>query len=242
MPRNRLMTKHRYSMCESWGGEEARDPWFRRERARTTERPADAECLLRGALWYVARCFRLDRWSLFHKRMTYAWCAQLASELLHNTVDNVRSSMCLLPGWHTNDPMVVSHPLESSEEDMDVNSPEYDQYREELKAQPLGHYPERASEYWQENCGKQFFRMVARILLRETCRWWQQRRWHFWHWRFQVHPYQRLKRRFWERCDDCGVRFKGGTVYSSWAGNGKWCPACHSKAYKTQPVQRQAMP
>lgn len=44
-----------------------------------------------------------QRWSISNRRITFEDCARLASELLHNPIDNVRSSLCLLPGWHTNE-------------------------------------------------------------------------------------------------------------------------------------------
>lgn len=37
--------------------------------------------------------------------------------------------------------------------------------------------------------------------------WWQHPRWHVWHWRLQVHPYQRLRRWLFTRCATCGKRF-----------------------------------
>lgn len=40
--------------------------------------------------------------------------------------------------------------------------------------------------------------------------WWDTPRWHFWHWRIQVHPLQAFKRRVFDRCASCGKRFKKG--------------------------------
>lgn len=40
-----------------------------------------------------------------------------------------------------------------------------------------------------------------------TRRWWQHPRWHFWHWKFQIHPIQYFKRWAFSRCHYCGGRF-----------------------------------
>ncbi len=215
------------------GGDEARRPWFLRERAREPSSPADAECLLRGALWHVASITRLNRWSLFHRRITFAQCTQLANELIHNSVDNVRSSLCLLPGWHTNDRMVVPHPQKANQDDFDMNSPEYDQYLDELAAQPLDHYPKDASPDSRRRESEDFFYMCGRILARRAARWWQHPRWHFWHWHFQVHPWQRFLRRFVERCSICHARYRGrNDVYSGFGGGQTWCGDCQAKTDK----------
>lgn len=50
-------------------------------------------------------------------------------------------------------------------------------------------------------------------------------RWHFWHWRIQVHPTQALKRRLWTRCAECGRSFRRGevTMTTAWDGPGpRW--------------------
>lgn len=75
-------------------GCEARCPWFQRELAKQPQNVADAEHLLRGAVLDVARFCRV--------RINYAKACEIAARLLHNPVDNVRSSMCFAPGYHTN--------------------------------------------------------------------------------------------------------------------------------------------
>lgn len=40
--------------------------------------------------------------------------------------------------------------------------------------------------------------------------WWKHPRWHFWHWRFQVHPWQAFRRWVFSRCAACGARFPYG--------------------------------
>lgn len=40
--------------------------------------------------------------------------------------------------------------------------------------------------------------------------WYRHPRWHWWHWSFQVHPWQRLRRWLFDRCCHCGGRFAYG--------------------------------
>lgn len=222
--RKRLGRKHK-GLLGCMGGDEARSPWFLRERAKQPSSPADAEALIRGALWHVATCTRLDRWAMSHRRITFADCARIASELLHNTVDNVRGSLCLLPGWHTNDCKVGEQLVE-----IDPND---DAAMDAERARPADDYPAEASEWARRHRSEAFFRMIARILSRETARWWQEPRWHLWHWSFQVPAWQRFKRRFSDRCSKCGVRYRGTSeVFTDWEGTRTWCAACHGATAK----------
>lgn len=40
--------------------------------------------------------------------------------------------------------------------------------------------------------------------------WWRHPKWHFWHWRFQVHPWQTFRRWAFSRCEGCGKHFPWG--------------------------------
>lgn len=54
---------------------------------------------------------------------------------------------------------------------------------------------------------------------------WQGWRFHFWHWRLQIHPIQNLKRWLFSRCAGCGKRFSWGysPVTKQWGGPGpRW--------------------
>jgi hypothetical protein len=73
---------------------EAKRPWFQRELSKQPQNVADAEHLLRGLVLEVANTCRL--------RISYAKACEIAASLMHNQVDNVRSSMCFAPGYHTN--------------------------------------------------------------------------------------------------------------------------------------------
>ena len=76
-----------------------------------------------------------------------------------------------------------------------------------------------------------------RVIAYELRPWWRKPKWHWWHWRFQVHPWQWFKRRFISRCDECGVRFKGGTAFTNWDGDRHWCAECNSKTMKAATVR-----
>lgn len=69
----------------------------------------------------------------------------------------------------------------------------------------------------RETCGS-FFLSVYRAYRRYNRPWWDYPRWHFWHWRFQVHPWQALRRWLLTRCARCGKRFAYGEspVSHSW--------------------------
>lgn len=60
-----------------------------------------------------------------------------------------------------------------------------------------------------ESCGD-FFLTVYRCYKRFNRPWYKHPRWHFWHWRFQVHHWQALRRWFFSRCAGCGKRFPYG--------------------------------
>src|SRR5262249_10179348 len=52
-----------------------------------------------------------------------------------------------------------------------------------------------------------FFHIVHRAYLRFNRPWWRHPRWHFWHWRIQIHALQKLTRRLFTRCEKCGEPF-----------------------------------
>jgi hypothetical protein len=63
---------------------------------------------------------------------------------------------------------------------------------------------------------------VIRAYRRETRSWYRHPRWHWWHWKIQVHPLQDLKRWLFSRCAKCGKRFPWSyaPVTTSWHGKG----------------------
>lgn len=67
-----------------------------------------------------------------------------------------------------------------------------------------------------ETCAE-FFLMVYNCFLRFNRPWYKHPRWHLWHWRIQIHPWQTLRRWLLSRCAVCGKRFTWG--YSPMSGS-----------------------
>lgn len=69
---------------------------------------------------------------------------------------------------------------------------------------------------------------VARGILDQKRHWWQHPKWHFWHWKLQIHGIQRLKRFLFSSCCVCGKGFSwhdsaGHVVSNQWDSPGpRW--------------------
>lgn len=79
-----------------------------------------------------------------------------------------------------------------------------------------------------EGTFENFFMCVFNAYLRHHRPWYKHPRWHFWHWSFQFHPWQNLKRRFWDKCSKCGKHGfpKGVSAIGNWSGNTIWHSTC----------------
>lgn len=88
------LTKKHLARLESLVVGEAEKPLFRRARCKEISSDVQAEVLMRGLILVVA-----DRLGL---RFSWSEASVMAAEMVHNPFDNWRSSLCLLPGWHTN--------------------------------------------------------------------------------------------------------------------------------------------
>lgn len=60
-----------------------------------------------------------------------------------------------------------------------------------------------------ETCAH-FFLTVYASYLRFNRPWYRHPRWHFWHWEFQIHPWQTFRRWAFSRCAGCGRGFSWG--------------------------------
>lgn len=79
---------------------------------------------------------------------------------------------------------------------------------------------------------------IARSLLYDLRPWWKHPKWHIWHWRLQIHPWQDFKRWAFHRCDKCGQGFKWKeVVIGDWSGKRIWHGGCDTSA---KPVKDQA--
>lgn len=68
--------------------------------------------------------------------------------------------------------------------------------------------------------------IVAADIMRMDRKWYKHPRWHIWHWRIQFHPYQNLKRRFWDKCSVCGKRGFKSAAIGNWSGTERWHQEC----------------
>lgn len=78
----------------------------------------------------------------------------------------------------------------------------------------------------------EFAAIIYPWVVRQDQKWWQHARWHFWHWRFQIHPLQKLKRRLFTRCDHCGKKFGWNeSPIGTWGGSKLWHQSCYDTAH-----------
>lgn len=65
--------------------------------------------------------------------------------------------------------------------------------------------------------------------------WYRRPRWHIYHWRIQIHPWQKFKRWALERCTFCGGRFGWNeSVIGNWSGSAIWHNKCDHHTNKPQ--------
>lgn len=87
-------TKKQQSTLKFFAKQEAKHPWFCKRFLKANEDAVECEALLRGAFLLVAPALNC-RFSLEQATL---WAAQYT----HNQVDNFRSSLAFLPGYHSN--------------------------------------------------------------------------------------------------------------------------------------------
>ena len=69
--------------------------------------------------------------------------------------------------------------------------------------------------------------------------WWKHPRWHFWHWRLQVHPLQNLKRWLFTRCAGCGQRLGWHSpAFAGWSQGERG--TYHRQCLPSRPVSEEA--
>lgn len=79
-------------------------------------------------------------------------------------------------------------------------------------------------------------------IMRKDRPWYKHPRWHFWHWSFQFHPWQDLKRRYWDKCSGCGKRGFKAAAIGEWSGNRRWHKECYKPAYPSPPAEECVNP
>jgi predicted transposase YbfD/YdcC len=77
---------------------------------------------------------------------------------------------------------------------------------------------------------------LASIVFADVARkdrsWWKAPKWHFWHWEFQIHPLQKIKRRYWDKCSKCGKRGFKGAAMGNYHGTKIWHEDCANDMHK----------
>src|SRR6266403_407981 len=97
------LSKDQQRRIKSLAGDEAREPWFQQYLGKRIESPTEAETLIRQAFFLIGRVF-----SKQHiceppmKPITFAEASEWACDMLCSPIDNLRSSLSFLPGYHSN--------------------------------------------------------------------------------------------------------------------------------------------
>lgn len=88
---------------KSFAKDEAQNPWYQAFCGKTIDSPTEAQTLLAQIIYLVGSRFTKDYLCKpAIKPVTYAEAYEWAMELLCCPIDNLRSSLCFLPGWHSN--------------------------------------------------------------------------------------------------------------------------------------------
>jgi hypothetical protein len=97
------LSKNQRERIESIAGDEAREPWYLAYYGKKIESPTEAETLLRQAFLIVGRIFsRQHLCKPAIKEVTFSEASAWACDLLCSPIDNLRGSLCFLPGYHSN--------------------------------------------------------------------------------------------------------------------------------------------
>lgn len=77
--------------------------------------------------------------------------------------------------------------------------------------------------------------IITSDIMRKARPWYRHPRWHIHHWKLQFHPWQQFKRRYWDKCCECGKRGFKGAAFSDWDGTKRWHQECDKSAKRPAP-------
>ena len=95
------LTKEQLDSMKSLAGDEAREPWFQQYFGKRIDSPTEGEVLIRQAFFLVGMVLN-RRFGV--KRVSFAEASEWACETMCNGIDNFRSSLCFIAGYHSNNP------------------------------------------------------------------------------------------------------------------------------------------
>lgn len=105
------------------------------------------------------------------------------------------------------------------------------QYVYQLATNPVDNFQHNSIANVEEF--RQFIYLVYRAWKRFHRKWYQHPRWHIHHWSIQFHPWQQLKRRYWDKCCVCGKRGFKGSAMGDWDGTKLWHQECDNSCKLT---------
>ena len=193
------LTKVQKEIIHNLAGDEARDPWFRALTEKENRDPVACETLVRGAFLLVSLCLEnrcgWRRWRPRKRSVSLTEATIWAIHMVHNPVDNFRSSLAFLSGWHGNN------------------------YREDSPNTI------EEDKWFRERSAQDFFSAIMGYILRQRRPWYRKPRWHVWHWQLQWEDVLIFKRWAFSKCAGCGKGFSWGysPTTTSWHGTGpRW--------------------
>lgn len=97
-------------------------------------------------------------------------------------------------------------------------------YIYELATNPVDNFQHRKFSNEKEFRGMIY--LIYRNWKRFHRKWYQHPKWHIHHWNIQFHPFQNLKRRYWDKCCKCGKRGFRSSAIGDWNGERIWHQEC----------------
>lgn len=89
------------------------------------------------------------------------------------------------------------------------------------------------TEWEREGELNHYSSIIYAWILRRNRKWYQHPRWHINHWSIQFHPFQDIKRRYFDRCSVCGKRGFKSSAFSDWSGTKVWHQECDNTIKST---------